>query len=195
MSRRVPQMPGNVAFWWQSRACVPDVYRRVGASGCQRHRASPHREARPEATTPRRPEMRAQTIATKASTIVPGGILALGLAVVLMGATASTASAGTAFSRARAFSSGARPYRRSTTAALMPVIVSTGAPSTSATGRSERRARRRAFCCLRVAPSTPASASPATTSRPVTAHRRWSTRAASSGSPSPPRARGPRRAP
>jgi hypothetical protein len=37
--------------------------------------------------------MRAHTITTKASTIVPGGILALGLAVVLMGATASTASA------------------------------------------------------------------------------------------------------
>ena len=37
--------------------------------------------------------MRAHTITTKASTIVPGGILALALAVVLMGATASTASA------------------------------------------------------------------------------------------------------
>ena len=47
--------------------------------------------------------MRAQTIATKASTIVPGGILALGLAVVLMGATASTASAGTLFEGTRLF--------------------------------------------------------------------------------------------
>jgi hypothetical protein len=37
--------------------------------------------------------MRAHTITTKASTTVPGGILALGLAVALMGATASTASA------------------------------------------------------------------------------------------------------
>ena len=37
--------------------------------------------------------MRAHTITTKASTIVPGGILALGLAVVLLAATASTASA------------------------------------------------------------------------------------------------------
>jgi hypothetical protein len=37
--------------------------------------------------------MRAHTITTKASTIVPGGILALGLAVVLLGATASPASA------------------------------------------------------------------------------------------------------
>ena len=37
--------------------------------------------------------MRAHTITTKASTIVSGGILALGLAVVLLAATASTASA------------------------------------------------------------------------------------------------------
>jgi hypothetical protein len=37
--------------------------------------------------------MRAHTITTKASTIVPGGILALSLAVVLLAATASTASA------------------------------------------------------------------------------------------------------
>jgi hypothetical protein len=37
--------------------------------------------------------MRAHTITTKARTIVPGGILALGLAVVLLAATASTASA------------------------------------------------------------------------------------------------------
>jgi hypothetical protein len=37
--------------------------------------------------------MRANTITTKASTIVPGGILALSLAVVLLAATASTASA------------------------------------------------------------------------------------------------------
>jgi hypothetical protein len=37
--------------------------------------------------------MRAHTITTKARTIVPGGILALSLAVVLMAATASTASA------------------------------------------------------------------------------------------------------
>ena len=37
--------------------------------------------------------MRAHAITTKASTTVPGGILALALAVVLMGATASTASA------------------------------------------------------------------------------------------------------
>jgi hypothetical protein len=37
--------------------------------------------------------MRAHTITTKASTIVPGGILAMSLAVVLLGATASTASA------------------------------------------------------------------------------------------------------
>ena len=39
--------------------------------------------------------MRAHTITTKASTIVSGGILALGLAVVLLAATASTASAET----------------------------------------------------------------------------------------------------
>ena len=39
--------------------------------------------------------MRAHTITTKASTIVSGGILALGLAVVLLAATASTASAKT----------------------------------------------------------------------------------------------------
>ena len=37
--------------------------------------------------------MRAHTITTKASTIVSGGILALSLAVVLLAATASTASA------------------------------------------------------------------------------------------------------
>jgi hypothetical protein len=37
--------------------------------------------------------MRTHTITTKASTIVPGGILALSLAVVLLAATASTASA------------------------------------------------------------------------------------------------------
>ena len=37
--------------------------------------------------------MRAHTITTKANTIVSGGILALGLAVVLLAATASTASA------------------------------------------------------------------------------------------------------
>jgi hypothetical protein len=37
--------------------------------------------------------MRAHTITTKASTIVPGGILALSLAVVLLAATACTASA------------------------------------------------------------------------------------------------------
>jgi hypothetical protein len=37
--------------------------------------------------------MRAHTTTTKASTIIPGGILALSLAVVLMGSTASTASA------------------------------------------------------------------------------------------------------
>ena len=37
--------------------------------------------------------MRAHAISTKASTIVSGGILALGLAVVLLAATASTASA------------------------------------------------------------------------------------------------------
>ena len=43
--------------------------------------------------------MRVQTITTKASTIVSGGILALGLAAVLLAATASTASAGTALSR------------------------------------------------------------------------------------------------
>ena len=36
--------------------------------------------------------MRAHTITTKASTIVSGGILALSLAVVLLAATASTAS-------------------------------------------------------------------------------------------------------
>src|SRR3954452_25627577 len=35
------------------------MYRRFGAFWLSnRHRASPHREARPEATTPRRPEMR-----------------------------------------------------------------------------------------------------------------------------------------
>src|SRR5262245_190692 len=50
-------------------------------------------EARREATTPRRAEMRAHAITTKASTTVSGGILALGLAVVLLAATASTASA------------------------------------------------------------------------------------------------------
>ena len=53
--------------------------------------------------------MRAHTITTKASTIVSGGILALGLAVVLLAATASTASAERA---KRAFTSGAHPYRR-----------------------------------------------------------------------------------
>ena len=37
--------------------------------------------------------MRAHTITTKASTIVSGGILALSLAVALLAATASTASA------------------------------------------------------------------------------------------------------
>jgi hypothetical protein len=42
--------------------------------------------------------MRAHTITTKASPIVSGGILALGLAVVLLAATASTASAETALS-------------------------------------------------------------------------------------------------
>jgi hypothetical protein len=42
--------------------------------------------------------MRAHTITTKASTIVSGGILTLGLAVVLLAATASTASAERALS-------------------------------------------------------------------------------------------------
>ena len=42
--------------------------------------------------------MRAHAITTKASTTVLGGILALGLAVVLLAATASTASAERALS-------------------------------------------------------------------------------------------------
>jgi hypothetical protein len=41
--------------------------------------------------------MRAHTITTRASTFVPGGILALGLAVVLLAAAASTASAATEY--------------------------------------------------------------------------------------------------
>ena len=43
-----------------ARPRIPSVYRRVGGFLLSnRHRASPHREARSEATTPRRPEMRA----------------------------------------------------------------------------------------------------------------------------------------
>src|SRR3954451_11833512 len=50
---------GLGAFTRFQRADVPRMYRRVGAFWLSnRHRASPHLEARPEATTPRRPEMR-----------------------------------------------------------------------------------------------------------------------------------------
>jgi hypothetical protein len=47
--------------------------------------------------------MRAHPITTKASTIVPGGILALGLAVVLLAASAGAATAGTASADTRLY--------------------------------------------------------------------------------------------
>ena len=59
--------------------------------------------------------MRAHAITTKASTTVSGGILALGLAVVLLAATASTASA--------AFSRGAAPPDAATTLGQVPSSV------------------------------------------------------------------------
>ena len=118
--------------------------------------------------------MRAHTITTKASTIVSGGILALGLAVVLLAATASTASADTDLD-----------------------LWCAPLPTTSTTleqidgGCFEPAGRREVFdfgdrqvgttspaqgFALGIkpstTPSTPRSASPATTPRPITAHRR-----------------------
>ena len=133
---------------------IPSLYRRVGDCLSNQHRASPHREARHEARTPRRPKMRAHTIATKARVGTRARTqhanLALGLAVVLLAATASTASADRSSPRGTA-----RRYRRrrplSTRCPWNALIPALGA-STSATGRSERRAPRRA---LRWGSSTP----------------------------------------
>src|SRR5918994_2506752 len=60
--RSATAVPTQTAARPRLAARVPSVYRRVGAfSLSNRHRASPHREARPEAKTRRRPEMRAHT--------------------------------------------------------------------------------------------------------------------------------------
>ena len=199
------------------RACTGPVPPCWSLRAVNRHRALPHRETRSEATTTRRPGMRAHTITTKTRvggrgrarrTIVPGGILTLSLAVVLLAATASTASAERTLSHVVLPTTDAAGYRYRAGPARLPWGAARSAirALTSAIGRSERRARCSGLhwrsgadpgmaCAPK--PSTPASASPATTPRPITAHRRsrpltpGSSRAASSTSPSPPPAPGP----